>query len=76
MVKRRRVCERGHGFYTVEAIITGSEGFVGVNKNSEETRRRSRLREEARKEAAETGEPVEAIYRAWGVLSRSRDTHG
>lgn len=29
--------------------------------------KRSRIREEAREEAAETGEPVEQVYERWGV---------
>lgn len=82
-IRRRRECDAcGHRFNTFEStvspqVVIKHRQAQAVRKQrwwanmSPEMRRAHKLREhrraEARCEAKETGEPVEALYRRWGV---------
>ena len=44
--------------------------LAGIPQRSAETNRRSAIRRAARVEAKLTGEPVEEIYKRWGVVSK------
>jgi hypothetical protein len=75
--RRRRVCGNGHRFTTWETSFAPSaqrwakkNGTAAVAKwraANPDKARRLRLREEARREARRTLEPVEAIYARWNV---------
>lgn len=82
IIRRNRTCSNGHKFVTWESlhdprVIKGERARKNRNqknwlKNNPEKAKslwkRSRMREQARKEAKETGEDVNAIYERYGVL--------
>jgi len=82
LVRRRRVCRRGHITTTWESHLNPLTHLKARERNKRhvknwwerldeqeraEKRKRYRMRTQARKEAAVTGLPVEQILQQWGV---------
>lgn len=76
-IRRRRACDNGHRFSTYETTYApsnirwarkhGTARVAAWREKNPEKVERLRMREEARKEAKRTGEPVAVIYQRWGV---------
>ena len=84
LVRRRRVCRRGHVTITWESHLNPTAHLKARARNKKhvkgwwsrmskeeraERHKFYRIRHMARKEAKATGQPVEAIFELWGVSS-------